>query len=458
LKLYNTLSGRKEDFAPADGPVKMYVCGVTPYDRSHLGHAMSYIIFDALRRYLEYRGYQVRHVQNYTDIDDRIIARARQQGISPQELAEQLIADYAAEMEALNVLPAHVYPRATQEIPTMIEMISTLVDKGYAYVAEGDVYFRVSAKKDYGKLSRRSLESMQAGARCGVGREVEPGENKEHPGDFALWKAAKPDEPSWPSPWGPGRPGWHIECSAMSVKYLGETLDIHGGGIDLIFPHHENEIAQSEAYTGREPFSRFWLHNGWLYLGEEKMSKSLGNIISIAEGLEKYGGDGCRLFVLNSHYRSPLTYSEEGLEAGKRAAERLRLAARLPGTGDGPPLDPEAFRSRFIEAMEDDLNTAQALAALFDLAREINRGRDQGQPVEEAQAALRELAGVLGLTLAEEEVGLAARPFIDLLVELRDELRNAKLYQLSDNVRSRLAELGVALEDTSEGTRWRRRG
>ncbi len=458
MKLYNTLTGKKEEFAQAEGPVKMYVCGVTPYDRSHLGHAMSYIIFDVLRRYLEYCGYQVRHVQNYTDIDDRIIDRANQQGITPRELTERLIAEYAAEMEGLNVLPAHVYPRATEEIPNMIEMISTLIEKGYAYAAEGDVYFRVSAKKDYGKLSGRTVESMRAGGRCDIGREVEPSENKEDPADFALWKAAKPGEPSWPSPWGPGRPGWHIECSAMSVKYLGETLDIHGGGVDLVFPHHENEIAQSEAYTGCQPFARFWLHNGWLYLGEEKMSKSLGNIIPISEALEKYGGDACRLFVLNSHYRSPLSYSEEGLEAGKRAAERLRLAAHLPGEGKGSPLDAEEFRSRFIEGMEDDLNTAQALAALFDLAREINRGRDQGQSVEESQATLRELAGVLGLTLAEGEVGLAARPFIDLLVELRDELREAKLYELSDRVRGRLGELGIAIEDTSEGTRWRRRG
>jgi len=451
LKLYNTLTGRKEDFAPAGDTVKMYVCGVTPYDRSHLGHAMSYVIFDVLRRYLEYCGHQVRHVQNYTDIDDRIIARANHLGISPQELAEGLIRDFATEMKALNVLPAHVFPRATEEIPAMIEMISTLTDNCYAYVADGDVYFRVAAKKDYGKLSKRSPDSLQAGAR------VEPGEGKEHPADFALWKIAKPGEPAWPSPWGPGRPGWHIECSAMSLKYLGETLDIHGGGIDLIFPHHENEIAQSEAYTGQEPFVRFWLHNGWLYLGEEKMSKSLGNIIPIADALAKYGADACRLFVLNSHYRSPLTYSEEALDAGKRAAERLRLAARLPAAGKGQPLDPDPFRARFAEAMEDDLNTAQAVAALFDLAREINRCRDEGRPVDDAQRALRELAGVLGLTLTEEEAGLAARPFIDLLVELRDELRAAKLYPLSDRVRSRLAELGIALEDTTEGTRWRRR-
>ncbi len=451
MRLHNTLSGKKEEFVAGQGPVKMYVCGITPYDKSHLGHAMSYVIFDALRRYLEYRGCEVRHVQNYTDIDDRIIARANHLGISAKDLTEELIAEYAAEMAALNVLPAHVYPRATEEVPTIIEIVSSLVDKGFAYAADGDVYFRVTAKKDYGKLSHRTVDSMMAGAR------VEPGERKEHPADFALWKAAKPGEPSWESPWGPGRPGWHIECTAMSTKYLGETLDIHGGGIDLIFPHHENEIAQSEAYTGQEPFVRYWLHNGWLYLGEEKMSKSLGNIIPIGEALPKYGADGCRLFILDSHYRSPLTYSEEGLEASKRAAERLRLAAAPAPAGKGTPVDAQPFRQRFLDGMEDDLNTAQAVAALFDLAREVNRGRDEERPVEEAQATLRELAGVLGLTLAEEEAGIAARPFIDLLVAVRDELRAAKLYQLSDSIRGRLGELGIALEDGEEGTRWRRR-
>jgi len=451
VKLHNTLTGKKEEFVAGPGPVKIYVCGITPYDKSHLGHAMSYIIFDVVRRYLEYRGHEVRHVQNYTDIDDRIIARANHLGIPAKQLAEQLIAEYGAEMAALNILPAHVYPRATEEIPTMIEIISRLVEKGFAYPADGDVYFRVSAKKDYGKLSHRSVDSMMAGAR------IEPGEQKEHPADFALWKAAKPGEPSWESPWGPGRPGWHIECTAMSTKYLGETLDIHGGGIDLIFPHHENEIAQSEAYTGTEPFVRYWLHNGWLYLGEEKMSKSLGNIIPIADALPKYGSDGCRLFVLGSHYRSPLTYSEDGLEAAKRAAERLRLAAAPAPPGKGASVDPQPFRQRFIDSMEDDLNAAQAVGALFDLAREINRGRDEGRPVEEAQATLRELAGVLGLTLAEDETGVTARPIIDLLVKVRDELRAAKLYELSDSIRVRLAELGIALEDGEEGTRWRRR-
>ena len=451
MKLHNTLTGKKEEFVAGPGPIKMYVCGITPYDKSHLGHAMSYIIFDVVRRYLEYCGHEVRHVQNYTDIDDRIIARANHLGIPTKELAEQLIAEYASEMAGLHILPAHVYPRATEEIPTMIEIISRLVEKGFAYPADGDVYFRVTAKKDYGKLSHRSVDSMMAGAR------VEPGEQKEHPADFALWKGAKPGEPSWESPWGPGRPGWHIECTAMSTRYLGETLDIHGGGIDLIFPHHENEIAQTEAYTGIQPFVRYWLHNGWLYLGEEKMSKSLGNIIPIADALPKYGSDGCRLFVLSSHYRSPLTYSEDGLEAGKRAAERLRLAVAAAPPGTGTPIDPQPFRQRFIDSMEDDLNATQAVGALFDLAREINRGRDDGRPVEGAQATLRELAGVLGLTLAEEETGVTARPFIDLLVTIRDELRAAKLYELSDSVRTRLAELGIALEDGSEGTRWRRR-
>jgi cysteinyl-tRNA synthetase len=354
-------------------------------------------------------------------------------------------------MAGLNILPAHVYPRATEEIPTMLEIISRLVEKGFAYPADGDVYFRVAAKKDYGKLAHRNVDSMMAGAR------IEPGEHKEHPADFALWKGAKPGEPSWESPWGPGRPGWHIECTAMSTKYLGETLDIHGGGIDLIFPHHENEIAQSEAYTGTEPFVRYWLHNGWLYLGEEKMSKSLGNIIPIADALPKYGSDGCRLFVLGSHYRSPLTYSEDGLEAAKRASERLRLAIAPAPPGEGTPVDPQPFHERFIESMEDDLNAPKAVGVLFDLAREINRGRDEGRPVERAQAALRELAGVLGLTLSEQETGVTAQPFIDLLVKVRDELRAAKHYELSDSIRVRLAELGIALEDGSEGTRWRRR-
>jgi len=354
-------------------------------------------------------------------------------------------------MRELNITPAHLFPRATQEIPTIIEMIEGLVEKGHAYQANGDVYFRVRSKSDYGKLSGRDVDSMRAGAR------VEPGERKEDPADFALWKGAKEGEPSWESPWGAGRPGWHIECSAMSFRYLGETLDIHGGGQDLIFPHHENEIAQSEAYTGTQPFVRYWLHNGWLTFGEEKMSKSLGNIITIREGLEKYGADGVRLFVLTSHYRSPLSYSEEALESGKRAAERLRLAATLPG-GNGPPADVpvEAYRERFVEAMDADLNTPEALAALFDLARDLNRARDERRAIEEPQATLHELAAVLGLTLREPETAMGAAPFIDLLVRLRNDLRAAKQFEQADRVRAGLGELGITLEDGPEGTRWRR--
>jgi cysteinyl-tRNA synthetase len=452
VRLYNTLTRRLEDFSPAGDAVKIYVCGITPYDHSHLGHAMSYIIFDVLRRYLEYRGYQVRHVQNYTDIDDRIIARASALGVPYQHLADTYIAEYAEEMQELNVLPAHIYPRATKEIPHIIQIIAGLIEKGYAYQANGDVYFRVQKLPDYGKLSGRGLDGLLAGAR------VEPSGSKEHPADFALWKTAKPDEPAWDSPFGPGRPGWHIECSAMSLRYLGQTMDIHGGGQDLIFPHHENEIAQSEAYSGVQPFARFWVHHGWLTLDEEKMSKSLGNIITISQGLDRFGADALRLFVLTSHYRSPLTYSEEGLAAAQRGAQRLRLAVTMMEGSATPAVDSDPFRQRFLAAMDEDLNTAGALAVLFDLAREINRGRDEGRRCEAAQAALRDLAGVLGLTLQEPKIALAAQPFIELLMEVRDQLRTHKLYDLADAIRSRLDELGVALEDGPEGTRWRRRG
>ncbi|HEY5625785.1 MAG TPA: cysteine--tRNA ligase, partial [Dehalococcoidia bacterium] len=390
---------------------------------------------------------------NYTDIDDRIITRAADLGVSYEQVAAEYIEEYEDEMRALNITPAHVYPRATQEIPQIIEMVQGLIEKGHAYPTEsGDVYFDVRSDSGYGKLSGRDVDSMRAGAR------VEPGEEKRDPADFALWKAAKPDEPSWESPWGPGRPGWHIECSAMSYRYLGATLDMHGGGQDLIFPHHENEIAQAEGFTGVKPFVRHWMHNGWLTLDEEKMSKSLGNIITIREALERYGSDGIRIFVMTAHYRAPLGYSEEALEAGKRAAERLHLAASLPG-GDGPAADiPGAdYRERFIASMDDDLNTAGALACLFDLAREINRGRDDGRAVGEAQATLRELAGVLGLTLRERETAQGADAFIDLLVELRKDLRDEKQFALSDKVRDRLLDLGITLEDVQGGTRWRRR-
>ena len=453
LRLYNTMSRRVEEVKQPDDALKIYVCGITPYDHSHVGHAMSYIIFDVLRRYLEYRGFKVKHVQNYTDIDDRIIARAAEQGVSYDQLAATYIEEYEEEMRELNIIPADVYPRATQEIPQIIEMVQGLIDKGRAYVAENsDVYFDVRSDPGYGKLSGRDIDSMRAGSR------VQSGEEKRDPADFALWKAAKPGEPSWDSPWGPGRPGWHIECSAMSYRYLGPTLDMHGGGQDLIFPHHENEIAQAEGFTGVKPFVRHWLHNGWLTLDEEKMSKSLGNIITIREALERYGSDGIRIFVMTAHYRAPLAYSEEAMEAGKRAAERLHLAVSVPG-GDGPAADipGDEYRQRFTASMDDDLNTAGALACLFDLAREINRARDEGRAVDEAQATLRELAGVLGLTLKERAAAQGADAFIDLLVELRNDLRNEKQFALSDKVRERLLELGITLEDVQGGTRWRRR-
>jgi len=452
MKVYNTLSAQKEEFSPQGDEVKMYVCGVTPYDHCHIGHAMSYIVFDVIRRYLQFRGYKVKYVQNITDVDDKIIDRANQLGIPTSELAEKYASSYFADMDALNIGRADIYPRATEEIPKIIEVIQGLIDKGYAYPAQGSVYFRVRNVSDYGKLAHRSLESMMAGE-CAIG-----GGEKEDPMDFALWKASKPGEPSWASPWGQGRPGWHIECSSMSLKYLGDTLDIHGGGQDLIFPHHENEIAQSESFTGTKPFVKYWLHNGLVQLGEEKMSKSVGNLITIKEALEKYSADAMRIFVLSSHYRSPLTYSEEALEAAERGVERLRQAVRGEGRGEkvGEKIDIESYRQRFIEAMDDDFNAAQAVATLFDLARDINRLSDEGYSVAQGKQLLSELAGVLGLTLKlPEKPLLEAEPFIELLLSTRNKLRDAKQWQPADEIRAKLAELGIVLEDTPEGTIWK---
>ncbi|MEE9583510.1 MAG: cysteine--tRNA ligase [Dehalococcoidales bacterium] len=477
MKVFNTLSGGKEDFSPQGDGVRMYVCGVTPYAEAHIGHAMSYIIFDAIRRYLEFRGYRVKYVQNITDIDDKIIERANNLGVPASELAENYTASFFEDMDALNVSRVDKYPRATGEIPKIIEVIGGLVAKGYAYPARGSVYFRVRKVADYGKLSGRSLESMMAGAR------IEASEEKEQPVDFVLWKASKPAEPSWPSPWGPGRPGWHIECSAMSLKYLGDTIDIHGGGQDLIFPHHENEIAQSEGFTGKKPFVKYWLHNGLLRLGEEKMSKSLGNLVTIKEALGKFSADAIRIFVLGSHYRSPLTYSEEALEAAERGAERLLRVMSRDGAsgGSGEILDAEPYRKRFIEAMDDDFNTPQALAILFDLAREMNQAGDSGINFSKAQSILLELGrNVLGLKLGiivtsapvsavasvvSPTVVIGHKPppeieaEVNRLVEERNRLRSNKQFQLADEIRAELAELGAVLEDTPEGTKivWKRK-
>lgn len=462
MRLYNTLTGQQREFVPADGnTVQMYVCGVTPYSATHVGHALSYVIFDTLRRYLEHQGYGVRHIQNFTDVDDKIIQRAQESGRSETDLAERYIADFFRVMDALNIRRADAYPRATQEIPGILAAIQDLVDKGFAYPAAGDVYFRVRQIPDYGKLSHRTLEGMIAGARVQVDAD------KEHPMDFVLWKGAKPGEPSWDSPWGPGRPGWHIECTAMSLRYLDYPLDIHGGGQDLIFPHHENEIAQSEAYTGAAPFARYWVHNGLLQLGADKMSKSLGNLVSVEEALENYSADALRAYLLSSHYRSPLQYGDEGAAAMERSLARFHHALR-PGPAENSDdsdsarpaaLDDAPFRERFIAAMDDDLNTPQALAALFDLAREINRARDGGQPIAAAQETLRELGGLLGLTFADRgpaagAAQLAAQPFIEMLVSARAELRQARQYALADRIRDQLAAQGVTLEDTPEGTLW----
>jgi cysteinyl-tRNA synthetase len=474
IKIYNTLSGQREDFVPQGDTIRMYVCGITPYAPCHLGHAMSYIVFDTIRRYLEFRDNTVEYIQNFTDIDDKIITRANALGISPKELAEGFIAQYFTDMDALNVRQADKYPKATEEIPKIIEMVEGLIQKGHAYQAGSDVYFRVTSDPDYGKLSHRDLEDMMAGAR------VDVSEAKEHPMDFALWKAAKPGEPYWQSPWGQGRPGWHIECSAMSLKYLGDTVDIHGGGQDLIFPHHENEIAQSESFTSVTPFVRYWLHNGLMQLGEDKMSKSSGRLITVSEALAKYSADAIRLWVLSSHYRSPIIYSDEVIASMERGRERLLHAAHVElGASATTLIEPEPYRERFIQAMDDDFNTPQAIAVLFDLAREINRGHDEGLGIGETQKTLLELAEVLGLTLGEAAApdslveplrNLASRyglnlaglsddveEFIYVLAGKRAEFRQEKKWQLADATRSDLKELGITLEDTPQGTVWRYR-
>jgi cysteinyl-tRNA synthetase len=382
LRVYNTLTRKKEDFQTLEpGVVKMYVCGVTVYSDAHVGHAMSALVFDVIRRYLEYRGYTVRHVMNYTDVDDKIINRANQLGEDPIELAQRYIADYDQNLRDLNILPATSNPRATETMEEIQAMVQGLIDKGYAYAADnGDVYFRVTRDEDYGKLSGRKLDDMQAGAR------IEVGESKEHPMDFALWKAAKPGEPAWESPWSKGRPGWHIECSAMNLKELGEQIDIHGGGNDLIFPHHENEIAQSESYTGKQ-FARYWIHNGMMQLGGEAMSKSTGNLVTIDEFLSKYDSDVIRMVVLTGSYRAPLNYTEETLDAAEKSLERFKSGLR-PALPNGKGLSAEAasalagqaepIKQAFIDTMDDDFNTAGALAPIYELVKIINTARDAG--------------------------------------------------------------------------------
>jgi len=462
LKIYNTLSRKTEEFQTLEpNLVKMYVCGVTVYNDAHVGHAMSALVFDIIRRYLEYRGYTVKHVMNYTDVDDKIINRAKQLGEDPLKLSQRYIDEYANDLKSLNVLRPTATPQVSATIPLIIQFIEGLIQKGHAYAASnGDVYFSVTSDDDYGRLSGRKLDDMQAGSRI----EVE--EAKTHPMDFALWKAAKEGEISWDSPWGKGRPGWHIECSAMNLAELGEQIDIHGGGNDLIFPHHENEIAQSECYTGKE-FARYWVHNGMLQLGGEKMSKSLGNIISIKEFLSKREADVMRMLVLNGTYRAPLMFNDDTLDAAQKNVERLKSALR-PASASSSGLNAEALsalasasesaKSNFIEAMDSDFNTAGAIAALFELSKFINTARDNGATGEQlkaAQSTFRELAGVLGLKLEEKQGSGDADAFINLLIEVRAEVRKQKLWALSDQIRDKLKELNVTIEDSKDGTKWR---
>lgn len=462
IQLFNTLTRKKEVFSPLEeGVVKLYVCGPTVYSDAHVGHAMSALVFDVIRRYFEYRGFRVLHVMNFTDVDDKIILRASQMGVDPFVLAEGYIQDFREHLADLNILPASVNPRATQTMKQIQEMIQGLIDKGFAYpAANGDVYFRVTHDPDYGKLSGRRLDEMQAGAR------VDVEELKEHPMDFALWKAAKPGEPAWDSPWGSGRPGWHIECSAMNLHELGEQIDIHGGGNDLIFPHHENEIAQSESYTGKQ-FARYWLHNGMLQLGGEKMSKSLGNLVTITSFLKDHDRDAMRMLVLNGNYRSPLSFTPESISAAEQGLTRLRSSlkpARPEASGGEAGLIESLNRQvantqqGFIDSMDDDFNTAGALACLFDLVRQVNTARDgnatQAQ-LDPAQTVLRTLSGVLGLRMQSSRSGATeTAPFIELLVELRNEMRAKKDWAMSDLIRDRLKTLGVEVEDGKSGTTW----
>ncbi len=465
LRISDTLTGDKRPFEPIEpGHVRMYVCGPTVYSDAHIGHAMSAIVFDVIRRYLEYSGLHVEHVQNFTDIDDKVIQRAATLGIEPEALAQRLIDEWHEETAELNILPATAYPRATQEVDTILKMVQGLIDDGNAYAAaNGDVFYRVNSFPGYGKLSRRDLEQMIPGARI----EIDP--NKEDAMDFVLWKSAKPGEPAWESPWGPGRPGWHIECSAMIYHLLGERIDIHGGGSDLIFPHHENEIAQSEAFTHAAPMANFWVHNGLLQLGGEKMSKSVGNLVSIHKLLEDGDGQSFRFLVLNSHYRNPLVFNDETLESARRGLARMSSAVRDFDPNDVPDAPPDhalteaatRAETQFRDAMDDDFNTPVTLSALFELARTINREEDAGAPtsaVAYAQSTLKRLAGVLGLTLSasRRESTVDVEPFVDMLLDVRKELRERKQWDLADSIRTRLEELGVRLEDTPSGTIWRR--
>ncbi|MGQ4892124.1 MAG: cysteine--tRNA ligase [Candidatus Njordarchaeia archaeon] len=486
LKLYNTLTKKIEEFKPLrEGKVRAYFCGMTVQDEPHIGHARSFIAMDVVVRLLRYLGYKVRFIRNITDIDDKIIDKANSEGVSTFEIAERYIRKFYEASQKLKLLPPNVEPRATCHIIEIIDLVKRLVDKGYAYVApNGDVYFDVSKYEEYGKLSGQKIEDLKKGAR------IEPGEYKRDPLDFALWKAAKPGEPSWPSPWGPGRPGWHIECSAMSIKYLGETFDIHGGGMDLVFPHHENEIAQSEAATGK-PFARYWLHVGLVNMKGDKMSKSVGNVVRVLDLLKLYDGETIRYWAVSTHYRKPIDFSFDKLDAAEKALDKLyryvfQLELTKEQNEDGDDISEvvknfvRETRDRFINAMLDDINTPRAIGVLHEGIKFIDKHFDELNSSEKMEIAkiYRELGSILGIleqgfeerleekkSRGKEVSGLLppnyreARgdiaPFIEILVAVRSKLRKEKQYHLADEIRERLRELGVILEDTKNGTKWK---
>ncbi|MEW6557093.1 MAG: cysteine--tRNA ligase [Elusimicrobiota bacterium] len=459
LKVYNTLTAKKEEFVPIkDKQVNMYVCGITPYDEVHLGHARCYVVFDVIRRYLKYKGYDVKYVQNFTDIDDKIINRSKELRVESLELAKKYIDDYFTQMQKLNVLDADSYPRVTQKIPEIIEFIKTTIDNDYGYVADGDVYFSVRKFKNYGKLSKRNIHDLKSGAR------VLPGENKNDPLDFALWKKAKEGEPSWDSPWGKGRPGWHIECSAMSLNEFGfDTFDIHGGGQDLIFPHHENEIAQSEAYLGKQ-FVKYWIHNGFVTINKEKMSKSLGNFFTLREIFEKYNPMVVRYMLLSQHYRQPLDFSEDKLEQAKNAYERILNVKRktddlIKEFHDGNLYESgqmvvDALVKNFVEVMDDDFNTAEAIASIHGIVNNLfllerDRPAELNRKIIEYNVSkLNELCQVLGL-LHNEKIEIPNT--ILELAEQREQARKEKNWKLADKLREKIKKEGFEIEDTKFG-------
>ncbi|NLM44496.1 MAG: cysteine--tRNA ligase [Clostridiales bacterium] len=463
MKIYNTMTRKKEEFVPlVPGEVKMYSCGPTVYNYFHIGNARPFIVFDILRNYLEYRGYKVTFVQNFTDVDDKIIRKAKEEGITEKEVADKYIEEYFKDAEGLGIKKADYHPRVTELIPDIIEVIKKIQDRGFAYEVDGDVYFDTAKYKEYGKLSKQDMEELEAGAR------IEVGEQKKNPMDFALWKKQKPGEPAWDSPWGLGRPGWHIECSAMAMKYLGETIDIHSGGQDLIFPHHENEIAQSEAATGK-PFARYWMHNGFINVNNEKMSKSQGNFFTVRDISESYDLEVVRLFMISSHYRSPINFSKDLLDSTKNSLERLYIAKNnllhLMGNAEDKEEneDDRAFRNRlltykdrFIEAMDDDLNTADAVSVIFDLVRDINSNINENSPktiIKSAYDMFIELTSVLRIVNKEEE---SLDDEIERLIEERQKARKEKNWALADKIRDDLKNRGIILEDTPQGVKWRR--